>query len=77
LDVIAAGYPTVQLGSCGGPPATTLSTVTAGGSSLSYDPLTDIYTYVWKTDKAWAGQCGLLTVQLTDGTVATANFKFK
>jgi hypothetical protein len=33
------------------------STVTAGGSSLTYDPTRDQYTYVWKTEKAWAGQC--------------------
>lgn len=51
-------------------------TVTAGASSLSYDPTTDQYTYVWKTDKAWAGQSGVLTVTLNDGTTHTATFSF-
>jgi len=30
-------------------------TVTAGSSSLSYDPTTDQYVYVWKMDKSWTG----------------------
>src|SRR5205085_5824503 len=46
-------------------PVTTLQdTVTAGGSSLSYDPAIDQYIYVWKTDAAWAGTCRQLVVQL-------------
>lgn len=51
-------------------------TVAAGGSSLSYDALTDTYTYVWKTDKAWANTCRLLNVTLIDGTQHLASFKF-
>ena len=50
-------------------------TVTAGQSSLSYG--SSQYTYVWKTDKAWAGTCRLLTVKLVDGSSHTASFKFK
>ncbi|MCH6469366.1 PxKF domain-containing protein [Sinomonas terrae] len=56
--------------------ATITDTVTAGSSSLSYDPTTDQYVYVWKTDKAWAGQSGTLTVTLNDGTKHTAQFSF-
>ena len=52
-------------------------TVTAGGSSLNYDTLADQYIYVWKTEKSWAGSCRQLQVQLNDGTLHTANFKFK
>ena len=52
-------------------------TVTAGSSSLSYDPSTDTYTYVWKTEKAWAGTCRQLVLKLNDGTFHRANFKFK
>jgi hypothetical protein len=50
--------------------------VTAGGSSLSYDPTLDQYNYVWKTDRAWAGSCRQLVVKLVDGTFHRANFKF-
>ena len=53
------------------------TTVTAGGSSLNYDTLADQYIYVWKTDKSWTGTCRQLQVQLNDGTLHTANFKFK
>jgi hypothetical protein len=49
---------------------------TAGKSGLSYDALTDQYTYVWKTDKAWAGNSKILVVKFSDGTVQTVNFKF-
>ena len=35
--------------------------VNAGGS-LSYDPLADVYTYVWKTDKPWKGTCRQLVL---------------
>ena len=36
---------------------------------------TGLYTYTWKTDKAWAETCRTLTVKLADGHVA--RFKFK
>lgn len=52
-------------------------TVTAGASSLSYDATTNTYTYVWKTQKAWAGTCGTLHVTLTDGSDHTALFQFR
>lgn len=52
-------------------------TVTAGGSSLSYDPATGTYSYVWKTDKAWKGTCRQLVLGFADGTTARANFKFQ
>jgi hypothetical protein len=59
-------------------PATDLQdTLTAGGSSLSYDAATDQYVYVWKTSAAWAGTCRQLVVQLNDGSIHRANFKFK
>jgi len=53
-----------------------LPTVTAGNSELSYDPTTDTYTYVWKTDKSWGGTCRRLFVTFADGSVRTADFLF-
>jgi hypothetical protein len=49
----------------------------AGGSSLSYNPVTDQYTYNWKTNKAWAGTCRQLIVKLVDGTYHQVNFQFE
>jgi hypothetical protein len=43
---------------------------------LNYDAEADVYTYVWKTEKSWAGKCGTLTVRLADGTTHTALFSF-
>lgn len=52
-------------------------TVTAGSSSLQFDPGSNQYIYVWKTDKAWAGQCRILQLKLKDGNTRSALFKFK
>jgi hypothetical protein len=49
----------------------------AGQSRLSYDPETGQYTYVWKTDKAWAGACRVLAIQLVDATEHLLAFQFR
>jgi DNA-binding beta-propeller fold protein YncE len=79
LGIFAPGSPSSGTIECNSSdPATVLEeTVTAGSSSLSYDPSADQYIYVWKTDQAWAGTCRQLVVQLNDGSIHSANFKFK
>lgn len=47
------------------------------GNGLTYDALTDTYTYVWKTDKCWKGKCGMFTLKLDGGSEHTAEFVFK
>jgi hypothetical protein len=79
LAIFAADYPKSEQITCD---STALvdgieQTVIAGGSSLSYDPATDQYTYVWKTDKAWATTCRQLVLKLNDNSVHRANFTFK
>src|SRR5258705_5416781 len=78
LNVFADGYPRSEAILCesSAPIAGIEETVTAGGSSLSFDPGTDHYNYVWKTDKSWAGTCRQLVVKFTDGTSQRANVKF-
>ncbi|MFF2276912.1 PxKF domain-containing protein [Agromyces sp. NPDC058126] len=78
LDIVAAGYPKVTFSSCdaNAPVDAVESTLTAGGSSLSYDATAGQYVYVWKTDKSWAGKCGTFELGLDDGVVRTAKFKF-
>jgi hypothetical protein len=79
LDIFAAGYPKSQQIACdsSSPLDDVEQTVTAGSSSLSYDATTDTYTYVWKTDKAWAGTCRQLTLRLSDGSDRRAYFSLK
>jgi predicted extracellular nuclease len=79
LSIFASGYPASQQIDCTtlAPIGAAEETATAGSSGLSYDPLTDTYTYVWKTDKAWAGTCRQLLVKMADGTTYAANFRLR
>jgi predicted extracellular nuclease len=80
LDIFAPGYPqVVQLSSCGGSATGTIEpTISAGDGALTYDLLTDRYTYVWKTQKAWGGSCRRLEIKFYDGgTEAYAEFDFR
>jgi Tol biopolymer transport system component len=78
LNIFTSGYPSSTVIACGSTAGDAVEqTVTAGSSSLSYDANTDQYTYVWKTEKAWAGTCRTLVLKLSDGTFQRANFKFK
>ena len=78
LNLFKGGSPASASYTCSGTAPTDAieQTVTASTSSLSYDATTDQYTYVWKTDKAWAGSCRALVVKLADNTIRTANFQF-
>jgi hypothetical protein len=77
LGIFTAGYPKSVTVNCetGVPVDEIEETVTAGSSSLSYDPVADQYAYLWKTDRSWAG-CRQLQVVLKDGLVHLASFKF-
>ena len=79
LNIFAEGYPQSRQIICDSGAALNDvdETVSAGGSSLSYDASEDQYVYVWKTDNAWAGTCWQLVVMLNDGTTHLANFGFK
>jgi len=79
LNIFAAGYPTSSLVACDAtePGSVIDETITAGGSSLSYDAAADRYTYVWKTNKAWKVTCRMLVLRLTDGSDHFAKFRFK
>lgn len=78
LDVIAEGFPRSAPIACGGAALLTgtLLATTPGNSGLSYDAITETYTYPWKTEKQWAGTCRQLIVKLADGTFHQANFQF-
>ncbi|HKA20239.1 MAG TPA: PxKF domain-containing protein, partial [Blastocatellia bacterium] len=57
--------------------ATVEETASANVSSLSYDPVTGQYTYIWKTDKGWKGTCRQLVLVFNDGPPHSATFSFK
>ncbi len=79
LDIFVAGSPSSVLIPCSA--GATLvdgeAAGTAGASGLRYDAGTDQYTFVWKTNRAWAGTCRRLTLRLTDGTWHRTDFSFR
>jgi hypothetical protein len=79
LGVVQQGYPVVQQIACdsSAPLDTIEQTVTANTSSLTYDSTLNQYSYIWKTNSAWAASCRQFILRLTDGTEHRANFKFK
>jgi hypothetical protein len=81
LDIFAEGYPKSQQVDCDTSSSTDAveETLSAGSSGLSYEATIDVYTYVWKTEKAWANAtnpCRQLAVKLKDGSEHKATFKF-
>jgi hypothetical protein len=79
LNVIEAGGPASQPLDCAflNPGGELAPIQSAGGGGLSYDPASREYTYIWKTEKAWAGACRVLSLRLVDGTEHLAAFQFK
>jgi len=79
LSIFAAGYPSsIPVGCDTSQPAGQIEeTVNAGASSLRYDATIDRYTYVWKTNKSWAGTCRLFVMRLDDGSKHSARFRFQ
>lgn len=75
LNIFAAGYPNIQFISCS-TSAPIGSPITTVAKSLTYNSKTDQYTYLWRTGKNWEHKCGILQIQLNDGTTQTARFKF-
>jgi hypothetical protein len=79
LGVLATDFPKVSgTFGCSVDPTSDLieeySTATVSG--LKYDAVANQYTYNWKTDAKWAGQCRSLLVRLVDGTTHRADFNF-
>jgi hypothetical protein len=78
LDVLASGSPSSRAASCAGQAiGEPFGASTPGASQLTYDPASQQYHYVWKSDKSWADTCRQISVQLADGTVHAAIIRFK
>jgi hypothetical protein len=81
LNIFKSGFPAVSTVGCSATapadPIPATATVEATANSLSYDAATGQYTFVWKTERSWAGSCRQLVLEFTDGTVRTAMFDFR
>lgn len=79
LDIFAEGSPASQRHGCdsAGTADALESTATAGQNGLSYDASTQRYSYIWKTQKSWSGQCRSLVLTMDDGTEHVAEFQFR
>jgi hypothetical protein len=74
MDIFASGSPSSHQIDCDTQsPLDEAEPALAAGNGLSYDPVTDRYTYRWKTQADWlAGTCRELTVTLDDATTHRA-----
>lgn len=78
LDIFEDGTPLSRRVSCPSDASTdSIEQVAAGGSGLTYDAASNLYTFNWKTDRAWAGTCREFVATFEDGTTLTAIFQFK
>ena len=78
LAILAAGSPISQPVACDLAPAgdqiETIAAAKAGG--LTYDAVSETYTYIWATEKDWSGTCRTLRMTLSDGETYEAEFRF-
>ncbi len=79
LAILEPGYPRAGRISCDSTATVDgiEETASAGDVTLGYDPATDLYRYVWKTEKPWRGICVQFVLKLVDGTYRRANFEFR
>ena len=77
LAIFRTGYPKFVSEPCdASDPQDDIEATTTSPAGLTYDPASQRYTYVWKTDKALAGKCGTFELGLTDASDHHALFRF-
>lgn len=77
LAIFLDGYPKFVSSACDPSDAQDpIEATTTSPPGLSYDPATARYTYIWKTEKVWAGRCGTFQLGLNDGSDHHALFRF-
>ncbi len=79
LNVLETGYPLSQKINCTtlAPIGNATKTHSTNSQGLKYKDGNGIYRYEWRTLESWENTCRKFTLKLSDGTVHTANFKFK
>jgi hypothetical protein len=76
--VIARGYPRSREMHCGSKVELDGGDRTrfAGGTPLRYTHHGERYSYLWKTERDWAGTCRQFILKLSDGSYHRADFRF-
>jgi hypothetical protein len=73
LDILTGGQPQSIEISCA--TLQPIGSASAAIGTLSFS--NGLYNYAWKSVKAWSGTCRRFSLQLVDGTVHVANFRFR
>lgn len=77
LTVLAGGPTSGAMTCASGATVDSLEeTATSAASGLSYDAVTGVYSWIWKTQKSWSGTCRQLVLSLSDSNVMRFNFTF-
>ncbi len=77
LDIIEDSWPRTPALACD-PNATqhqVTELVTGVAGALTFDPVTEQYTYLFKAKPAWSGTCRELKIRLTDGQQRSLRFR--
>lgn len=79
LDIFVAGSPSTLMLACSSSQQTNTieETVSVTSNGLTYDAVTDVYQFVWKSEKSWTGSCRQLSLMFADGTEYRATFEFR
>jgi DNA-binding beta-propeller fold protein YncE len=77
LDILAAGSPASGVVRCGdsAPPASTEPAASEHG--LRFSPRTGLYSFKWRTQRAWGGTCRAFVLTLNDGSVHQLVVRFR
>lgn len=79
MSIFAPGYPTSTPVACptSAQAASVATAAASSASQLTYDPETESYNYLWRTERSWAGTCRELTLKFVDGSEYSALFRFR
>jgi hypothetical protein len=77
-DVLAVGSPAVRPVSCDTwePIGEAQPALRLGPRWIGQSWKFGLYIWLWKTDRRWAGSCRQLELELDDGSIHRANFRF-
>jgi len=77
LGVFESGYPQVRATACeaGAVVHQVEEALNAKSSTFTFDPATQRYTYLWKTERSWVGNCRDLVFRFSDGQERLVRFQ--